>query len=136
MEIRAILVQIVVLAFLGFLVYHMAYGKDTPTGSAKETFTVSPPNIAIPARAAPQEQPPLQPPIQVAPAGPNPPAVAPPVNMPTKMADPVQANDPYDDKVEQADAPPKITYPERSFGPGIVPQNTQIAVQALSLIHI
>ena len=76
--------------------------------------------------------PPIQEPIprgdmNVASGGPNSPNVAPPATMAAKMAPPPNASDPYDETAEDANAPERLRYPERSFSPGIVPDQTAIA---------
>jgi hypothetical protein len=60
-------------------------------------------------------------------AGPNPPNIAPLPTMPARVAPPPEASDPYDETSDDANAPERIRNPERSFGPGIVPQQTAIA---------
>jgi hypothetical protein len=59
--------------------------------------------------------------------GPNSPAIAPPRNMPPKLVPPPEASDPYDETAESAYAPETVRNPERSFSPGVVPEQTAIA---------
>ena len=37
------------------------------------------------------------------------------------------ASDPFGESAEDANAPERLRYPERSFGPGVVPEKTAIA---------
>jgi hypothetical protein len=65
--------------------------------------------------------------LNVASGGPNSPNAAPPPNMPPTLDTTAEASDPYGETAENADAPEKLRYPDRSFGPGIVPEQTSIA---------
>lgn len=90
--------------------------------------------VETPAPAMPIQKQIPYPEIQVSPSGPNAPNVAAepepePRRIHMKAPEP-QASDPYDDTLEYADAPPNLRHPERSFGPGIVPEKTRIAEEA------
>ena len=63
----------------------------------------------------------------VAAAGPSSPSAAAPPTMPPVMSAPPEPTDPYDDTQESADAPEQLRFPERSFGPGIVPETSELA---------
>jgi len=63
--------------------------------------------------------------MQVSSGGPNSPNSAPPDAI-SRPSPPPEANDPYDPINEDADAPERLRYPERSFSPGIIPQQTEI----------
>ena len=65
--------------------------------------------------------------MAVSSGGPNSPNVSAPSNMPARVAPPPEASDPYDETADSANAPERIRNPERSFGPGIVPEQTAIA---------
>jgi len=65
--------------------------------------------------------------MNVASGGPNSPNMAPPPEMPVKMSPPPEASDPYDETNEPSNAPESMRNPERSFGPGIVPEQNAIA---------
>jgi len=65
--------------------------------------------------------------LTVASSGPNPPNAAPPQDMPTTISQSPEASDPYDETSESSDADENLRNPERSFGPGIVPEQTAIA---------
>ena len=54
-------------------------------------------------------------------AGPNPPAQAGPKHR-MVQATTVEARDPYDETVDTADAPERITHPENYYGPAVVPE--------------
>ena len=60
-------------------------------------------------------------------SGPSAPAAAAPATMPPTMSVSPGPKDPYDDTQESADAPEQMRFPERSFGPGIVPETTALA---------
>ena len=77
--------------------------------------------------------PPVRGDMNVAAGGPNPPNVAAPRNMPAVMPPPPDASDPYSETAEDAYAPENIRHPERSFSPGLVPDQTAIAVGAGTL---
>jgi len=53
-------------------------------------------------------------------AGPNPPAQASGSSRP--LAAVVEARDPYDETVDSANAPERITHPEDYYGPAVVPE--------------
>lgn len=65
--------------------------------------------------------------MNIAAAGPNPPNVAAPRNLPTVRIASPEASDPMAETVEDANATEKLRYPERSFSPGIVPEQSAIA---------
>jgi hypothetical protein len=66
-------------------------------------------------------------PMVVASGGPNSPNAAPPSSMPSTLSPPPEASSPFDETAESADAPESLRNPERSFGPGIIPEQTAIA---------
>ena len=59
-------------------------------------------------------------------SGPNPPNAEAPRNMPKTRSPPPEASDPYSESAEDADAPERLRHPERSFSPGIIPEQTSI----------
>jgi hypothetical protein len=59
-----------------------------------------------------------------APAGPNPPAQA---STGPELPASVAARDPYDETVDRADAPERITHPENYYGPAVVPESSAAA---------
>lgn len=62
--------------------------------------------------------------MQVSSGGTASPNVAPPRAMTGQMAPPPEASDPYSETSEDVDASENLRFPERSFGPGLVPQQT------------
>lgn len=62
----------------------------------------------------------------VAASGPNPPNAAASKHMPKTRAPAPEASDPYAESAEDADAPERLRHPERSFSPGIIPEQTSI----------
>jgi hypothetical protein len=97
---------------------------------SNETFTNWDSIVSIPAPAPPIREPPTQGDMDVAGGGPNPPNAAAPRMMKAQRLPPPEASDPLAETVENADAPETLRHPERSFSPGIVPEQTQIAVDA------
>lgn len=67
-------------------------------------------------------------PANTVPGGPNPPAVA-SSGLPEQFTPEPDGNDPYSESVESANAPENLRFPERSFGPGVIPESTKLAVQ-------
>jgi len=67
--------------------------------------------------------------MTVSSAGPNSPNVSPPP-MPRNISPSPEANDPYDSTVQHADSPEQLRFPERSFSPGLVPDETENRVNA------
>lgn len=86
--------------------------------------------VEVPAIAAPTTKPPIYGEHDIAQGGPNPPAAAAPETMPRIVNPQPSERDPYDDRFEHADAPEQMRYPERSFGPGVVPEQTEFAESA------
>jgi len=77
-----------------------------------------------------QVQQPLRPNMIVAPAGPSSPNSAPEPKMPAIRAQEPRAIDMSEENLQEADEVDQLRYPERSFGPGKVPQNVLIAQAA------
>jgi hypothetical protein len=98
---------------------------EQPTGLQKnaETFEVpAPASIEI-------RQAPLYPPRVVMPSGPNPPSQEAPSNEIVVYGEP-KPTDPYYESQESSDIPENLRYPERSFRPPPLNNNTSIAVEA------
>lgn len=110
---------------LGFILAIAAYFVVRMFNS--ETFTNYDSVYETPSYAAPIRQQIPRGDMNMAPGGPNPPNVAAPSTMPATMAPPPTASDPYDVTADDANAPERITHPERSFSPGIIPEQTAIA---------
>ena len=66
----------------------------------------------------------------VAPGGPASPAQAPPRSLPAHIAPDEQPYDPEEKGYESAQIPERLRHPERSFGPAVVAENTDHAVQS------
>jgi hypothetical protein len=62
----------------------------------------------------------------VASGGPNPPNAAPRPNMPKTRSPEPEASDPYAETAEDSEAPEHLRHPERSFSPGVIPEQTNI----------
>ena len=52
------------------------------------------------------------------------------MRMPATMSTQPEASDPYDVTTEDANAPENLRHPERSFGPGIIPEATALNTSA------
>jgi hypothetical protein len=110
---------------VGFAVYFLVKDKifDQPSTKNTETFEVpAPASIEI-------RQAPLYPPRVVMPSGPNPPSQKAPENEVVMYGEP-QATDPYYESQESSDIPENLRYPERSFRPPPLNNNTTIAVES------
>jgi hypothetical protein len=85
-------------------------------------FTKSKDTFVTPLAAGPViEAAPMRGSMAGAAAGPNAPAQAAPVPR-MNQAVTVEARDPYDETVDSADAPERITHPENYYGPAVVPE--------------
>lgn len=82
--------------------------------------------VETPALGPPIREPKPRGDMVVSPGGPNPPNQAAPPTPPT-LGGVATPSDPYSVTQEDADAPERITHPELSFGPGVVPEQTGIA---------
>lgn len=74
-------------------------------------------------------QAPIYPPRTIVASGPNPPSQEAPNNEVVVYGEP-QAKDPYYESQESSDVPERLRYPERSFRPPPLNDNTSIAVNA------
>ena len=111
---------------MGFVVYFFV--KDSiftsSTIDAKtETFEVPAP-ASIEIRKAP-----IYPPRTIVSSGPNPPSQKAPNNELVVYGEPA-ATDPYYESQESSDIPENMRYPERSFRPPPLNNNTSIATEA------
>ena len=109
--------------FAGFLVYWLIRDRIFNNSSVIEKFE-HPASAGYEIRPAP-----LYPPRNVAPSGPNPP------NQTANSAEVVvyddpTPKDPYYESEESSAIPENLRYPERSFRPPPMNDNTQIAVDA------
>lgn len=93
---------------------------------SKEGFVNWDTRVETPGPAPIIREPPTRGNLNIASGGPNSPNAAAPSNMPLTRSPPPEASDPYDETAEDADAPEQLRHPERSFSPGIIPQQTVI----------
>jgi len=102
--------------------------------SKKEPFYSNPyvpvPNASTPGLAPPIRAPEPRGDLNLSASGPNPPNAAADPNMPTTISNQPEASDPYDVTTEDANAPENLRHPERSFGPGIIPEATALNASA------
>ena len=70
-----------------------------------------------------------EPPREIAPGGPNPPAARSPP-LPPKLSPEAQAMDPYEEKNSLAPIRDSLRHPENSFGPGVANTGTDVSVGA------
>lgn len=113
------------LLIVGFVVYFFLKDKlfDSQDGSMAESFEVpAPTEIEI-------RQAPLYPPRTIVSSGPNPPSQEAP-NGETVIYGQPEPKDPYYEAQESSDVPERLRYPERSFRPPPLNDNTSIAVGA------
>lgn len=116
------------LLLAGFVVYFLIKDKifdnsHSRMDSKTEAFEVPAP-ASIEIRKAP-----IYPERVVMPSGPNPPSQEAPNNEIVVYGEPV-ATDPYYESQESSDIPENLRYPERSFRPPPLNNNTSIAVEA------
>lgn len=121
-------VYILGILIVGFVIYFFIKDKlfDPPaTSYVKKTegFEVPAP-ASIELRKAP-----IYPERVIMPSGPNPPSQEAPNGETVVYAEP-SASDPYYEAQESSDIPENLRYPERSFRPPPLNNNTSIAVEA------
>ena len=97
---------------------------------SNETFTNWDSIVSIPASAPVIREPPTRGEMTVSPGGPNPPNAAAPRMMKVERIPPPEASDPMAESLEDANAPETLRHPERSFSPGVVPEQSQLAADA------
>ncbi len=122
MAAQRLLLALVLIA-LAVVIYRFFTEEGFKTGSVSATAGMphgSAP-IIITAPPAPEQ-------VQAA-AGPAPPTQAGTESNRAPVAI-VQAQDPYAETVDSADAPERITHPEHYYGPGISPELSSIGVEA------
>jgi hypothetical protein len=127
---RRMIAYIYILGILlvGFVVYFLVRDKIfdppvTPYTKAAENFEVPAP-ASIELRKAP-----IYPERVIMPSGPNPPSQQAPQGEIVVYGEPA-ASDPYYEAQESSDIPENLRYPERSFRPPPLNNNTSIAVEA------
>ncbi len=117
-----VVLQLAIVAALLFVAYKVYVLLDT-----KEQFAAT---IERPSLAPIQTQPDVLPPMNVASSGPNAPTKAASLQMPPKILEEPQPNDPMAEGAESADAPERLRHPERAFGPRVPNTDTQLAVDS------
>ena len=121
-------IYILGILLVGFVIYFLIKDKifDPPATSyvkATETFEVPAP-ASIELRKAP-----IYPERVIMPSGPNPPSQEAPKGEMVVYGEPA-ASDPYYEAQESSDIPENLRYPERSFRPPPLNNNSSIAVEA------
>jgi len=115
------------LLLIGFVVYFLLKDKifDNSDNNLQQTE-----HFEIPAPASIEiRQAPLYPERTIVSSGPNPPSQEAPNQEVVVYGEP-QPKDPYYEQQESSDVPERLRYPERSFRPPPVNDNTTIAVHA------
>jgi hypothetical protein len=112
------------LLLVGFVIYFLIKDKIFDNTEIKsEPFEIpAPASIEI-------RQAPIYPKRTIMPSGPNSPSQEAPNNEIVVYGEP-QATDPYYEQQESSDIPENMRYPERSFRPPPLNNNTSIAVEA------
>lgn len=114
------------LLLVGFIVYFLL--KDQIFDSSITQVQVE--KFEVPAPASIEiRQAPIYPERTIMPSGPNPPSQEAPKGEVVMYGEPV-AKDPYYEPQESSDIPERQRYPERSFRPPPMNNNTSIAVEA------
>ena len=122
--------SLTLLLLIGFGIYFLIRDKifDVPSSTQHVTFAKEP--FEIPAPASVEiRQAPIYPERTITPSGPNPPNQAAPTNEKVVYDDPTP-KDPYYEQQDSSDIPENLRYPERSFRPAPMNNNTTIAVQS------
>lgn len=127
--------SLTLLLLIGFGIYFLIRDKifDMPSGKhvtfAEESFVMANVNHQPAPASIEIRQAPIYPERTITPSGPNPPNQAPPAGEEVVYADPAP-KDPYYEKQDSADIPEHLRYPERSFRPAPMNNNTTVAVDA------
>jgi hypothetical protein len=111
---------------IGFLLAVAAYFV-VQYFSSHEPYTNWDSRVETPATAPLIRQLPVRGDLNVAASGPNPPNTAAPRGAIPTISPSPEASDPMIETAEDADAPERLRHPERSFGPGVVPEQIAIA---------
>ncbi len=120
--------QLVALLVIGFVAY--LFLRDTIFGDAGAVGATTTEHFEVPAPTEIEiRQAPIYPQRTVAPSGPNPPNQAAPNGETVVYGEPTP-EDPYYEPQESSDVPERMRYPERSFRPPPMNDNTSIAVGA------
>lgn len=123
-------IYILGIILVGFLVYFLIKDKIFDSPSKENTNIISTENFEVPAPASIEiRKAPIYPERVVMPSGPNPPSQESPNNEIVVYGEPT-ASDPYYESQESSEIPENLRYPERSFRPPPINNNTTIAVEA------
>ena len=87
-------------------------------------------NASTPGLAPPIHEPIERGDLSVSASGPNPPNAAADPRMRPTMSPQPEASDPFDVTTEDVNATENLRHPERSFGPGIIPEATELNTAA------
>lgn len=122
-------IYILGILLVGFVVYFLI--KDNIfDSSTPEIYTKKTEGFEIPAPASIEiRKAPIYPERVITSSGPNPPSQQAPNNEIVVYGEPA-AKDPYYESQESSDIPENLRYPERSFRPPPLNNNTSIAVEA------
>lgn len=116
--------QVLLAVFLAAVLYSIYLYLQTPRKYVIEE------NFETPGPAPLQTIPIPEPPRVVAPAGPNSPSAAPPLDeMPERLPGP-DDSDPYDETYGSSNMKDNLRYPERLFGPAPKPNKVEYAVSS------
>lgn len=115
---------------VGFVVYIFVKDNIFNQVTHDDTYSKSSEGFEVPAPASIEvRQAPIYPERIVMPSGPNPPSQEAPKGEIVVYGDPAP-KDPYYESQESSDIPENLRYPERSFRPPPLNDNTSIAVEA------
>jgi hypothetical protein len=115
---------------VGFVVYFLIKDKLFDAPPHGESYVKASEPFEIPAPASIEiRKAPIYPERVVMPSGPNPPSQEAPQGEMVIYGDPAP-KDPYYEQQESSDIPENLRYPERSFRPPPLNDNTSIAVEA------
>jgi hypothetical protein len=118
------LALLVGLIFLAYKVYTML-DVDVNEQFSSNQYAIEKPSLA------PRETRPM--PLHssvVSSSGPNSPNSAPEEKMPVKLYDDPKPSDSMDDRIESADAPERLRFPERNFGATMIPRDSNVEVDS------
>ena len=123
-------VTLLLILVIGYVAYFFLKDTIFEDASATVGVTASTESFETPAPTEIEiRQAPIYPPRTIAPSGPNPPNQTAPNGETVVYGEPTP-EDPYYEPQESSDVPERLRYPERSFRPPPLNDNTSIAVGA------
>jgi hypothetical protein len=123
-------IYILGILLVGFVVYFLIKDKIFDPSSREDDYVKKTENFEVPAPASIElRKAPIYPERVIMPSGPNPPSQEAPKGEMVVYGEPA-ASDPYYEAQESSDIPENLRYPERSFRPPPLNNNTSIAVEA------